>query len=339
MTDDTDITLEQRKSFKRDCNNWHRKNPQHYTLLFQWPYWLLRKHGGLSSDGPSDLYLRLLGLAWNGSERTAEGLPKITLQLKPIYEHLGVPARTFQCWLKKLEKFGLIKRIRLINDQKNGNRTKIIVWLPKFYLKLLIENDQNGAETPIGFPFWSADNDPKYALRKRLTTTTVENIDSSCESSRESSTNGVHTLALQKKRLKKKEAAQRKSDGSNRKRQSTKRPKKHTQAGLIAWYRQQIRKRYGHNPSVNPLALRTKKWGPKRWKIVYAVLGTIIKDWDDFINAQSKAMKSPPAYPPLEWINSWWNAFSGWHKAHQNTTSDVTKSPKRLTSGYRKLPI
>lgn len=329
MTDDTDITLEQRKSFKRDANNFHRQHKSHYFLLFHFPYEIFHTAGFRNWKALADLYMNLLGLAWKYGSLTKQGLPKITIPLKPLRESVDVPARTFQNQLKKLEALEWIKRKRILGDRINGNRTRIIVWIPKYTLEFLRENDRNGAEIEIGYPNFGVPDSSSTGTPGHTTTTRRRSRDINRKSTKQPG------VPARKKLLKEKEAAQRKSDGSNRKQQTTKRPQKHTQAGLIAWYRQQIRKRYGHTPSVNPLALRTKKWGPKRWKTVYAVLGTIIKDWDDFVGAQSKVMKSPPAYPPLEWINSWWNAFSGWHKAHQDTSFRGGK--KTPTSGVIKL--
>jgi len=332
MTDDINPAF--RKRLRQAASNYYRRKGISPYIVFDWLHAAFAQLKVRNYDGSSVLYLHLLAIAWEHGTLTKQGLPKVSLRLKPLYQTLDVPRSTFQRWLQKLELYGLIKRQRLVGDRMNGNRTKIIVWVPKKVLEYLKENDHERNRASFGTPIWSL----KSGTPGYLTTTTRE-YNNSCEDSRDSSNSGVPTMRLQKQRLKEKEAAQRKSDGSDRQRQSTKRPKKNTQAGLIAWYRRQIRKQYGHNPRINPLALRTKKWTPKRWKLVYEVLATIIKDWDDFVRDQQKAMKSPPAYPPLEWINSWWNAFYGWHKARQDTTSDVTKPPKRLKSGYRKLPL
>lgn len=330
MTDDN--TSDFRKRLRQAATNHYRRKGVSPYIVFDWLHAAFAQLKVRNYDGSSVLYLHLLAIAWEHGTFTKQGLPKVALRLKPLYQILDVPRSTFQRWLQKLELFGLIKRQRLVGDRMNGNRTKIIVWAPKKVLEYLKENDHEHNRACFGTPIWSLKcGSPGYL------TTTTEDKDNICD--RSSSSSGDPTMRLQKQRLQEKETEQRKSDGSNRQRQTKKPIRKNTQAGLIAWYRSQIRKHHGHNPRVNPVAIRTKKWTPKRWALVYAVLATIIKDWDDFVSDQQKAMKSPPAYPPLEWINSWWNAFYGWHKSHQDTTSDVIKPPKRLTSGFRKLPV
>lgn len=326
MTDDN-ITPEFRKRLRQAASNHYRRNNISPYIVFDWLHAAFAQLKVRQYDGSSNLYLQLLAIAWEHGTLTKQGLPKITLRLKPLYQSAGVPRSTFQRWLQKLELYGLIKRQRFVGDRMNGNRTKIIVWAPKKVIEFLKEADHEREKPKFGTPIWSLTNGTPGYL-----TTTTEDKDSSCDRSSRDNNNGVPTLRLQKNRLRAKEAAQRKSDGSDRQRQSKKPTTKYSQAGLIAWYRAQIRKHHGHNPTVRLQALRTRKWDRKKWKLVYSVLTTVIKDWDDFVHDQQKPMKSPPAYPPLEWISSWWNAFYGWHKTHEDTSTKGRKK-KLPTSG------
>ncbi|KKM73781.1 hypothetical protein LCGC14_1406950 [marine sediment metagenome] len=324
MTDDN-VTPEFRKRLRQAASNHYRRNSITPYIVFDWLHAAFAQLKVRQYDGSSNLYLQLLAIAWEHGTLTKQGLPKITLQLKPLYRSAGVPRSTFQRWLQKLELYGLIKREPIIGDRINGNRTKIIIWAPKKVLEFLKEADHEREKPKFGTPIWGLNNETPGYL-----TTTTEDKDSSCDRSRDSNRSGVSTLRLQKQRLREKEEARRKSDGSDRQRQSKKPTTKYSQAGLIAWYRTQIRKHHGHNPTVNRQALRTRKWDRKKWKLVYEVLGTVIPQWDDFIQAQGTMIKAPPAYLPLTWINSWWNAFSGWHKKHGDMT---TKKRKLPTSG------
>jgi hypothetical protein len=342
MTDDTDNTATP-GTLKRAANRFHlRKNTPYELSFFHWPFVLLHEAGFRNWKGLANLYINLLSLAWDHGTLTDQNLPKITLHLKPLRETLDVPTRTFQNQLKQLETLGVIKRKRISGDRLNGNRTRIIVWAPKFTLEFLRENAQNGNEIKIGFPFFGVP-DRDFGVPDRASTGTPGHTTTTRRSCRDNSTEVRSTRRAgvpdRKKRLKQIAARKKRSDGSGRKTQTKKPVRKHTQAGLVAWYRNEIRKQHGHNPTVNPFALRTKKWKPEKWKLVYQVLPVVIKQWDDFLGAQKKHMESPPAYMPLEWINSWWNAFYGWYKVQQDTTSDVLKPPKRLTSGFRKLPV
>jgi len=330
MTDDInpEIAAEVRARFKRAASRFHQRvNTPYDFTLFIWPYTLLREAGFRNWKGLADLYTNLLSLAWNHGVLIKQGLPKITLHLKPLRESMDVPTRTFQNRLETLEALKLIKRNRINGDRLNGNRTRIIVWAPKFALEFLRENDRNGGEIKIGFPHFGVPDSGSTGTPGHRRTTS----DSSDSNKRKKSTKqpGVPD---RKKRLGRIAARKKRSDGSDRQRQSKKTTTKYSQAGLIKWYRSQIRKRHGHNPTVNPLALRTRKWSQKKWKLVYEVLATLIPQWDDFLEARPKKMKSTPAYPPLEWINSWWNSFYGWHKAQQDMTVKGSKR-KIPTSG------
>ncbi len=329
MTDNTDIKVTA-GTLKRAANRFHRrKDTPDYFILFHWPYVLLHEAGYRNHQALADLYLNLLGITWDHGTITKQGLPKATLRLKPLRESMDMPTRTFQNQLQQLEELELIKRKRIPGDRMNGNRTRMIVWAPKYTLEFLSENDQNSNEIKIGFPYFGVpDNGLTVTPCYRSSSSNRNSSNSTAAAANSGATKNSET-ARRKKRLARAAARKKRSDGSDRRRQSKRPISKNSQTGLVSWYCRKIRRIVGYDPPVNIKVLRTQGWTAKRWKLTYEVLATIIADWDVFMESQSD-MKTKPAYPPLEWLNSWWNGWLGWHNAHHGTT---TKKRKLPTSG------